>query len=70
MTIVAVFKSRAQALDCVSYLRREGIPAQAVSTPQEARVGCGLSVKFEACFLPRVKLLLGRRPYSAFAGYR
>lgn len=69
MTNIAVFKSRAQALDCVSYLRREGIPSQTVSTPQAAGVGCGISVKFEESFLPRVKTLLRRKNYTAFAGF-
>lgn len=69
MTIVAVFKSRAQALDCVSNLRREGIPAQTVSNPHEAGVGCGISVRFEENFLPRARRCLSRKNYSAFAGY-
>lgn len=69
MTVLAVFKSRAQTLDCVSVLRREGVPAQTVSTPKEAGVGCGISARFEESFLPRVKMLIGRRSYTSFAGY-
>lgn len=69
MTLLAVFRSRAQTLDCVSRLREAGVPAQTVSTPKEAGVGCGISVKFEEAFLPRVQLLLQRRPYSSFSGY-
>lgn len=69
MTALIIFKSRAQALDCVSFLRREGIPAQAVSTPQEARVGCGLSVKIEDSFFPKAKLVLPKKNYSALAGF-
>ena len=68
MTMLAVFRSRAQTLDCVSRLRAEGVPAQAVSTPKEAGVGCGVSAKFEENFLPRVLALLSRRGYSSFSG--
>ena len=68
MTMLAVFRSRAQTLDCVSRLRGEGVPAQAVSTPKEAGVGCGVSAKFEENFLPRVLALLKARPYSSFSG--
>ncbi len=69
MTVLAVFRSRAQALDCVSYLRKAGVPVSPVSAPKEAGVGCGLSVKFEENFLPRVRTLLQKRQYSAFTGY-
>ena len=68
MTMLAVFKSRSQTLDCISALRAAGVPARAVSTPKEAGVGCGISVKFEEGFLPRVRTVLTRRPYSSFAG--
>ena len=68
MTMLAVFSSRSQTLDCISHLRSMGVPARAVATPKDAGVGCGLSVKFEEGFLPRVRLLLTRRPYSSFRG--
>ena len=69
MTVLAVFRSRAQALDFISYLKRAGVPAQAVSTPKEAGVGCGVSAKFDERFLPRVKLLLEKRRYASFSGF-
>lgn len=45
MTILAVFRSRAQTLDYVAALKNAGIPASAVATPKEAGVGCGISAK-------------------------
>lgn len=69
MTMLAVFRSRAQALDAVSRLGNAGVPAQAVSTPKEAGYGCGLSVRFDARFYPRVAPVLKKRAYPAFAGY-
>ncbi|MDE5547710.1 MAG: DUF3343 domain-containing protein [Clostridia bacterium] len=69
MTILAVFKSRAQTLDFISRLSHAGVPAQAVSTPKDAGVGCGISAKFDARFFPRAKAVLSARPYSSFAGF-
>ncbi len=69
MTMLAVFRSRAQALDALTLLRGAGVPAQAVSTPKEAGVGCGISVRVEGKFLPRVRALLSARRYSAMWGY-
>ncbi|MFQ7034828.1 MAG: putative Se/S carrier-like protein [Candidatus Borkfalkia sp.] len=43
--ILAVFRSRSQALDFISKLRANGLSATAVSTPKEANVGCGISAK-------------------------
>lgn len=69
MTMLAVFKSRSQTLDCISALRAAGVHTQAVSTPKDAGVGCGISVKFDEQFFPRVKAVLIKRPYSSFAGF-
>lgn len=69
MTVLAVFRSRAQTLDYLNTVKSMGVPAQAVSTPKEAGVGCGISAKFEACFMEKAKLALQRKPYSSFAGF-
>ena len=42
MTVLAVFRSRSQTLDFLSRLRSAGVPSQAVNTPREAGVGCGI----------------------------
>lgn len=69
MTVIAVFRSRAQSLDFLSALKAAGVAAQAISTPKEAGVGCGLSVKFDERSLFRAKAVLAKRPYSSFAGF-
>ena len=69
MTVLAVFKSRAQTLDLVSLLRSGGVVASAVNTPKEAGVGCGISAKFDVRFFPRVRLMLSKRNYTSFAGF-
>ncbi len=66
---LAVFRSRAEALDFASRLKREGVPASAVSTPQEAGAGCGLSVKVGAFDLSRARRALRSARYVAFAGF-
>ena len=69
MTVLAVFRSRSQTLDFLSRLRAAGVPSQAVSTPREAGVGCGISAKFDENFLPRARAVLDRFPYSSFSGF-
>ncbi|MGN0823075.1 MAG: DUF3343 domain-containing protein [Candidatus Gallimonas sp.] len=68
MTILAVFRSRAQTIDFVSALRSAGVPASAVSTPPEAGVGCGVSAKFDERFRDRALFLLRKKPYSSYVG--
>lgn len=66
--ILAVFRSRAQALDCASRLRKLGICADIVSTPREANVGCGLSLRLRAGDV-RARECVRRAGYSAFVGF-
>ena len=68
-SILAVFRSRTQALDCVSRLKYYGVGAAAVSTPREANVGCGISVRLAEGDLHRAKRILSASGYSAFAGF-
>lgn len=67
--ILAVFRSRSQAVDCNSRLRRGGIPSNLINTPKEAGVGCGLSVKFPQNAEMRAKALISSGGYSAFYGF-
>ncbi len=69
MTVLAIFRSRAQALEYISVLKGSGVPAQAVNTPKEAGVGCGISAKFEEAFLPRARACLAKKQYSSFSGF-
>lgn len=67
--ILAVFRSRAQAIDCNTRLRMNGIPSALVNTPKEANIGCGLSVKIPQNMLARAKTIIANGKYSAFYGY-
>ena len=62
---LAVFRSRGQALDCAARLRQGGIPAVAVSTPQETGAGCGLSVRIGAFDFARVRRVFRVLPARA-----
>lgn len=67
--ILAVFRSRSQAMDCLGKMKKLGVPAQLINTPKEANVGCGLSLKFPIGASARAKNLIARTNYSAFYGY-
>lgn len=66
---IAVFRSRAQAIDCNAKLRANGVPCSIINTPKEAHIGCGLSVKIPFNMLPRAKIIIKNAKYSAFYGY-
>ena len=53
--ILAVFRSRSQAIDCNARLKVYGVNASLINTPREANIGCGLSVKIAPDKLERVK---------------
>lgn len=69
MTVLAVFRSRAQTMDFVLRLQRRGVAVQTVNTPKEAQVGCGLSAKFDFSALPQARMVLRGGRYSAFVGF-
>ena len=69
MMVLAVFRSRAHSLNCAERLQAYGVPAVTVPTPKEARIGCGLCVKFDARYYPRALALLKTAGYTSFKGF-
>lgn len=69
MTILAVFRSRAQTMDYAGRLYKYGVAAQTVPAPKEANIGCGVCVKFDGAALPRAQAILKLGKYSAFRGF-
>lgn len=67
--LIAVFRSRSQAMDCNARLRSLGVPASLINTPREAGIGCGLSVRIPQNMLVRAKAIIANGRYSAFYGY-
>ena len=55
---VAAFRSRQQVLRFEAALKRQGIPAQVVTTPRDIAMGCGLSVRFPMEYLQDVRRAL------------
>ena len=58
MTILAVFRSRAQSLDYAERLARYGVDATTMPTPKEAKIGCGLCVRFQPRDYMRAKAII------------
>lgn len=67
--ILAIFRSRAQAVDCNIRLKSSGIAAELINTPKEANIGCGLSLKIPHAAAERAKNIIKRVNYSAFYGF-
>ena len=67
--ILAVFRSRTQALDCRAKLNAHGLPAKVVATPSQLKIGCGYSVKFPMSVERAVKNIINAAGYGAFYGY-
>lgn len=66
---IAVFRSRAQAVDCNARLRAGGVPSSLINTPREANIGCGLSVRIPQNMLAQAKVIISGGKYSAFYGF-
>lgn len=69
MILLAVFRSRAQSLDYGQKLNAYGVPSTTMPTPKEAKIGCGLCVKFDARYYAQAQALLKRYGYSTFKGF-
>ena len=69
MMILAVFRSRAHSLDYAGRLNAYGVAATTVPTPKEAKIGCGLCVRFDARYLVRAKAIMKIGRYSSFKGF-
>ncbi len=69
MMILAVFRSRSQSLDYAARLQKYGVAASTLNAPKEAKIGCGLCVRFDVRFLPRARAVLKSGKYSSFKGY-
>ena len=69
MTILAIFRSRAQALDCSARLKKYGVSAETMPTPKEAKLGCGLCVRFDERIFTRAKAVILTARYSTFKGF-
>lgn len=67
--ILAVFRSRTQAVECKAMLCARGVAATVVATPTELKLGCGFSVKFPSAMVGAAKTSIARANFTAFYGY-
>lgn len=66
--ILAVFRSRTQALDCKARLCAMGVAATVIATPSELKIGCGFSVKYPWKAHNSAKFAIAHS-YSTFNGF-
>ncbi|MBO5027076.1 MAG: DUF3343 domain-containing protein [Clostridia bacterium] len=69
MMILAVFRARSQSLDYAERLQKYGVTATTMPTPKEAKIGCGLCVRFDGRYYPRANAILKTARYSSFKGF-
>ncbi len=69
MMILAVFRSRSQSLDYAERLHKYGVVATTAPAPKEARIGCGLCVRFDSRVFVRARAILKTGKYSSFKGF-
>ena len=69
MMILAVFRSRSQSIDYADRLLSFGVRAETMSAPKEAKIGCGLCVRFDESQFARANAVLKTGKYSSFKGY-
>lgn len=66
--LVVAFRSRASVFAFYEYLKRNGFNCEIVSTPKEANVGCGLSVKISTALKDLAKNIVNKSGLKNFAG--
>jgi len=67
--VVVAFRSRAETVKFSEILKRYGVYNEIVSTPKEAGVGCGLSVKISKNSVQSVKRVVAVVGMKSFAGF-
>lgn len=67
--IVVSFRSRSETIKFSEYLKKNGVNNDIISTPKEAGVGCGLSIKITKDKYPLIKRILSVTKVNSFAGF-
>ncbi|MBR2646891.1 MAG: DUF3343 domain-containing protein [Clostridia bacterium] len=69
MMILAVFRSKTHSIDYLQRLHSYGVDATTAPTPKEAKIGCGLCVRFDSRVFVRAHAILKTGKYSSFKGF-
>lgn len=67
--VLAVFRSRTEALTFANLLSSYGVGISIVNTPRRISVSCGISVRFDAKFQSVARDILSRRKFDTFVGF-
>ena len=65
---VVVFKSRTQVMYFIEIMSKKGIYAKSVSTPKEAKIGCGISAEIPLNSLTLAQNIIKSIGFSSFYG--
>lgn len=65
---VAVFRSKTELFTFINYLKHQGVLVETVATPKEARIGCGISAKFDERFFRLAVEIIESYSFSSFFG--
>ncbi len=65
-TIIAVFKSKPEVMRFIEKMIYFGARAQTTGTPKEAKIGCGISARFEYRNLSVAKKVLAEGRFEGF----
>lgn len=67
--VLAVFRSRTEALTFSNLLSSYGVSVSVVNTPRRISVSCGISIKFDVKFQVIASEILARRKFDTFVGF-
>lgn len=65
---IAVFRSKTDLFTFINYLKYYGVLVETVATPKEARIGCGLSAKFDERFFSLAVNIVNSYDFEGFYG--
>ncbi len=66
---IAVFRSRTQVIEFIDYMQQIGVSATLVSTPKEAKLGCGTSAKIPISKMKEAQFIINKYRLNAFYGF-
>ena len=67
--VIVAFRSRAETVKFSEVLKKYGVYNEIVSTPKEAGVGCGLSLKISQQSITATKRVIAVLGAKSFAGF-
>ena len=67
--IMAVFRSRTEALTFANILSSYRVPVSVISTPRRLSVSCGICIRFDSRLITIAKDVMLRRKFDTFVGF-